>query len=344
MQIAIINPLHYAGWDDLLLAGPDSDFFHSSHWAGVLQDTYGYKPLYFAVIDNGNLMLSIPVMEVTSYLTGKKGVSLPFTDFCRPIISEKLKSGDIWNHLLGYGRKAGWKYLEVRGDGGLGQESEPSAWYYEHILALSQDEQTIYSRFRDSTKRNIKKAEKAGVEVAISDSLESVREFYRLNCLTRKMHGLPPQPFSFFKNIQNKVLCARQGLLVTARYKGEAVAASIYFHFGNKAIYKYGASDNRYNTLRANNLTMWKAIEWYCRNEYNHFSFGRTDPEHTGLRQFKTGWGTAEIIIRYFRFLFEKNDFVQTLSGVQGPYTNFFKMMPVPMLRILGRLLYRHMG
>lgn len=344
MEIAIIDPLHYAGWDELLSAGEHADFFHSSPWAGVLQDSYGYKPLYFTVIDDGNLMLSIPVMEINSYLTGKKGVSLPFTDCCRPIISEKLKNKDIQNHLLEHGQKEGWKYLEVRGEGMFGQEAKPSAWYYEHILALSQDEQAIYTRFRDSTRRNIKKAQNAGVEVAISDSLESVREFHRLNCLTRKMHGLPPQPFLFFKNMHKHIISKKHGLVVTASYQGQAIASSVYFHFNGRALYKYGASDSKFLHCRPNYLVMWKAIQWYSQNNYKSISFGRTDPEHSGLRQFKTGFGAEEGLLNYYRYDLQKNDFVGVPSSVHGWHTEVFKKTPIPMLRVIGRFLYRHMG
>ena len=45
---------------------------------------------------------------------------------------------------------------------------------------------------------NIKKALKEGVEVQLHNSFESVKSFFKLNCMTRKRHGLPPQPFKFF--------------------------------------------------------------------------------------------------------------------------------------------------
>ncbi len=67
-----INPIEYPGWDDLLLSQPDYSFFHSSHWARVLHDSYGYKPCYFSIIDNQKLSACIPVMEIKSVLTGTR--------------------------------------------------------------------------------------------------------------------------------------------------------------------------------------------------------------------------------------------------------------------------------
>ena len=91
ITVEIINPLQFTGWDELLLTQPESTFFHSSHWARVLYDTYGYKPLYFTVRDNDKLSALVPVMEIDSFLTGKRGVSLPFTDFCEPIIRDDIQ-------------------------------------------------------------------------------------------------------------------------------------------------------------------------------------------------------------------------------------------------------------
>ena len=158
------------------------------------------------------------------------------------------------------------------------------------------------------------------------------------------MHGLPPQPFSFFQKIHEHIIAKKHGFLVIAHYQEQAIAAAVYFHFNQKAIYKYGASDTGFQHLRANNLVMWKAIEWYCDNNYESFSFGRTDQGHDGLRQFKSGWGTEERIINYFRYDFREKDFVSVASKVDGWHTNVFRRMPVPALKMIGAMLYKHMG
>ncbi|MBU1711049.1 MAG: GNAT family N-acetyltransferase, partial [Proteobacteria bacterium] len=267
MKLEIINPIDYPDWDKLLLTNEHYSFFQTSYWAKVLHDAYGYKPLYFTAIDKGRLAVLVPIMEIKSFLTGKRGVSLPFTDFCEPMIPQGDGRG-VWEALQQYGRKAGWKYLEIRGGDGLCQTSQPSSWYYEHVLDLSIGAEKVFSQFRDSHKRNIKKAKKAGVEVDISDTAEAMDEFYRLHCMTRKMHGLPPQPFSFFTNIYDHIISKGHGLFVNARYRGQVCAASVYFHIGDKAIYKYGASDFTFQDLRPNNLVMWKALEWYCEKGF----------------------------------------------------------------------------
>lgn len=341
--IEIINPLQFTGWDKLLQTQPESTFFHSSHWARVLYATYGYTPLYFAVRDNDKLSDLVPIMEIDSFLTGKRGVSLPFTDFCQPIINDILRADKFWNTIREYGEKADWKYIEIRGGDGLNQNIPVSSWCYEHIIILSQGMQHVYNNFCDSHKRNIRKAQKVGVEVAVCDSLESMKDFYRLNVITRKRHGLPPQPFSFFKNIHQFVIKQKHGLLLIARHHGKAIAGALCFHFGDKAIYKYAASDKRCQHLRANNLVIWKALEHYSRQGFCSFNLGRTEQDHKGLKQFKSGWGATETTVNYYRHLFRHKS-ITSAPAVAGWYTNIFNKMPAPILKIIGTICYRHIG
>ncbi len=344
MSLQIIDPTRYPGWDDFILSHPDTSFFHSSLWASVLSESYGYTPLYFAVIDGKRLLGLIPVMEVNSFLTGKRGVSLPFTDYCEPITSDGMKFENLMNSITGYGKKVGWKYLEFRCGKDLSPSSLPSCTYLGHTLCLTKDHENLLSSFRDSTRRNIKKAVKGGVKAEISGSLESIKEFYRLNCITRRQHGLPAQPFGFFKKIHDHIISKNLGLVVLASYKEKAIAGAVYFHFGNKAVYKYGASDMSYQDLRANNLVMWEAIKWYSQHDHKSFCFGRTEPGNQGLIQFKSGWGTTEQRISYYRYDLKKGSFVPGTSNVTGFHNKIFRNIPIPILNRIGALLYKHAG
>src|SRR4030095_10515440 len=80
-----------------------------------------------------------------------------------------------------------------------------------------------------------------------------------------------------------------------------SIAAAIFFRFGTSALYKYGASDKKFQELRANNLVMWHGIRALAQAGAEKLSFGRTECENDGLRRFKLSWGTEEETINYFR-------------------------------------------
>ena len=62
-----------------------------------------------------------------------------------------------------------------------------------------------------------------------------------------------------------------------ARHKKKPIAGALFLLFGGKAIFKYGASDRRFQEFRANNLVFRDAIRLLCRKGVRTLSFGRTD-------------------------------------------------------------------
>ncbi len=429
MKLNILNPQDLSDWDSMLLRAPGGSFFHSSAWAKVLSESYDYTPLYFAVIEEGGLRALVPVMEVSSSFTGKRGVSLPFTDSCDPILDGNVSFHDLFNQIVEFGKARGWKYVELRGGEKYlrGQESRarshdsrlgpdgflpvppssglmpcgdsdndqrvinkelltpvspatsaesngrhhldshscvlspknvssnqqpatcnssfvPFVTYIGHTLDLTKGEKALYSGLRDSTRRNVKKAEKEKVEVRVEKTREAMGEFCRLNRLTRREHGLPPQPYRFFEKVHRDIISKESGFIALAYFQGKAIAGSVFFHFGDQAIYKYGASDKTYQHFRANNLVMWEGIRWFAERGFKSFCLGRTELENEGLRQFKNGWGPVERQIKYFRYELRKSAFVLGKGKGEPAYACLFRATPIPVLNVIGSLLYRHMG
>jgi Acetyltransferase (GNAT) domain len=346
-DLEVINPIHFPKWDERVLSAKNYSFFHSSNWAKVLHESYGYSPLYFTLIDSGSIIAAIPCMEIKSIVTGKRAVSLPFTDYCEPIMGEGWSDESfhsLVNHLIAYGRNMAWRSIELRGSIHSFEPSAPFYAFHGHVLDTSKKEDEIFSSFHDGTKRNIKKAIHEGVKVGVFDSLDSVREFYQLNCLTRKDHGLPPQPYRFFENLYEHVLSKTRGIVVLASHGGRYIAGAIYLHLGERAIYKYGASDRKYQRLRANNLVMWEAIKWLSQNGYKDLCFGRTEPENSGLKRFKDGWGTAARVIEYYNYDVSKEAFVGKSLQFNGFPKQIFSRLPQFLLKPTGAVLYKHIG
>ncbi len=343
-EIQIIDPTATESWDRLLLENGETSFFHSAGWALVLSESYKYAPFFFSVIQDGRLEALIPCMEVSSVITGKRGVSLPFTDYCEPLARDEKQFQDIFRKMTEYGKRAGWKAIELRAGNMFQSGLRPSSFFYGHTLDLSRSEEEIFRHLRDSTRRNIRKAVKEDVEVTFHTSADSMREFYRLNCITRKDHGLPPQPYIFFKKLHEHVLSKDLGQVALASHNGKNIAGAVYFHFGDKAVYKFGASERSSQNTRANNLVMWMAIRRYHLNGYRTLCFGRTEPGNQGLLQFKRGWGAEEHIINYYKYDLRMNAFIEAGPRIYGFHNKIFRALPMSVLKITGSLLYRHMG
>lgn len=344
MIFEIADPIRDRKWNDLVLATDDYSVFHSSGWAETLHRSYAYTPFYFVLRDGDRLLGLIPVMEVKSFLTGKRGVSLTFTDYCEPIAHDPEIFHILLQRVIEHGRKAGWAHIEFRGGQKFLPHAPVQATYIGHTLALCSDEAQLLARFRSSTRRNITKSTLEGVETRMDTGLRAVDDYYRLHCLTRKRHGLPPQPFHFFRNVHDCIIARGHGFTALAYHRGQLIAGAMFFHFGNRALYKYGASDDSWQHLRANNLLMWEAIRWYGQNGYATFCFGRTDCNHTGLRQFKNGWGTKEKIIHYYRYDLGTGQYLANNGRGKSAAAQILEKTPHHILKVIGQFLYKHMG
>lgn len=337
-----VNPASCPGWDKLVTAHPRGSIFHGSAWAKTLQGAYGFKPVYFTAGEADGRSSVLPLMEVDSWLTGRRGIALPFTDDCEPLYSDAAAIRNLIQAATEFGRTRGWKSVEWRGGRELFGDAPASLAFYGHSVDLEQDENRMFARLESSVRRAIRKAEKSGVTVAISQSLEAMKLFYSLQCKTRRKHGLPPQPFSFFRNIFEHILSKNLGMIAIATCEQRPVAASVYFQLGARAVYKYGASDEAFQHLRGANVVMWEAIKWHTRHGAKTLYLGRTSLANEGLRRFKLGWGAGEQKIEYVKYDLRKNRFVTETDEAIGWYNRMFNVLPVGLSRLIGAVLYRH--
>src|SRR5437762_13967972 len=140
-----LSPLEKPEWDKLVISHRDASFFHSASWAGVLHDTYGHAPHYFCTVNDERLSAVLPVMEVNSPLTGRRGVSLPFTDECRFLSDDSITAEAVFREVINFGRKRKWKYIECRCIRNFSKTASPSLSFFVHFLPLSAREHLMLS-------------------------------------------------------------------------------------------------------------------------------------------------------------------------------------------------------
>jgi hypothetical protein len=341
-SVSVVNPLEVANWDSMVSKHASATFFHSAGWARVLVGAYGYQPLYLVVQDSDRFLSVLPLMDVRSWVTGKRGISLPFTDECGILAADGAAGHATFEYLLRLSKECGWDYFECRGGPKIAADAAPSVTFFGHRLDLSHGERALLDGMGTSTKRAIRKAEHSGLSVEFSRGLDTVHAFHGLLCKTRKRHGMPPQPFSFFAEIHRRVLEAGNGWVAMARLGSNPVAGAVFFQFGTTAVYKYGASDEKFQHLRANNLVMWNSIQRLGRDGIQTLDFGRTSVRNEGLRRFKLGWGTTERAIEYSKYDCRTGRFVVDQDRSSGWHTRLFRMLPSSVSRLMGAAFYKH--
>jgi hypothetical protein len=346
MRHEFINPLTDPDWNSRLSAYRAATVFHSAQWARVLAEAYAYQPLYALFREEERVVGMLPIMEVRSVWTGRRGVCLPFSDECAPLIADGVTLQNLLQPIREFGAAHRWDYLELRGgvpdDSGIETEQ-----FVAHHIELESSEDMQFRKLRDSTRRNIQRADRERVEVHHLNSLHAMDIFFSLHCHTRRRHGLPPQPRRFFHLIHKYLIEPGSGFISLARFENKWIAGSVFLRFGSQGVYKFGASDPRFQHVRANNLVMWQGIRRLQQEHVSHLSLGRSDRNDEGLLQFKRGWGGEEVRLSYHRIGLLKRPVTNKAQGVSysgGFSQKVMRRLPIPVLRLMGGLLYRHVG
>ena len=342
-DVRVVDPTEDTSWDALLATHPQGSVFHTAAWARVLKDSYGHEPIYLIFSLLGKPAALLPIMEVASRLTGRRGVALPFSDCCSPLLFEGVEMKSIAKHVASLTRDQNWRYLEVRGGGEFSSDQGSTPTFYGHALPLSGDAEELREGFSSAARRNLRKAQRSGLKVQTTRSREAVSQFYKLHLRTRRRHGAPPQPFRFFDNIYRHLIEVGTGFVILASRDGKPVAGAVYLTHGKNAVYKFAASDERFNQYRANNLVMWEAIKYLCKTGAKNLHFGRTPADNAGLRQFKLWWGAQEEEIRYWRFAPETGNWTSVAPDSSSLAQHVFRQLPSAVNRWAGAVLYPHL-
>jgi len=330
-------------WDSLVKQHPESQIFHSAAWARILSLAYRHSPYYLAAFGDSGIESIFPAMEIASRITGRRGVSLPFSDACPPLHFTDPAPGTALDGLLKIGYERDWRFLRVSMPATGADSSSTSASCYCHWLDLSRPQGDLLARCTGSVRRAIRKAQDGGVAIKPETSSEALRSFYNLHCQTRRRHGIPPQPWKFFDSIYRELILPGKGFIFTAQKDFRTIAAAVFLLWQDKVFYKFAASDLASQHMRPNNLIIWEAIRFFAARGIQKLHFGRTDLTDLGLRRFKLGWGSKEETLQYRKFDFHSRRWSVIKPWASGTHNEIFHRMPLFMNRLAGAVIYPHL-
>lgn len=366
----LIDPIRDPRWAHLILRHPKGSVFHTPAWLAALEQTYGYRAIALtstvggAEIDDG-----IPFCEVKSWIGGSRLVSLPFSDHCQPLLQKPADWANYISHLSAEFRHSAWKSVELRpleapssvirpqsrlakaGDRRPIGESDRQAKfsnhqeYNLHKIDLRSDLSDIFRNFhKDCVQRKIRRAEREGLQCKVGRSDSHLEKFYSLLLLTRRRHGLPPQPAAWFRNLRD--FFGENLTIRIAAKDGRPIASVLTLLHKKTLVYKYGASDSSFHKLGAMPMLFWQAISDAKQHGIEEFDLGRSGVDSPGLNAFKEHLGAMPSRVVYLRYNGKSDPSLQlTEARASVQITKFiFSRLPLAFGRMAGALLYKHIG
>jgi len=348
MKIFTLDPVRDPRWQRFVERHPRTSIFHTRGWLDALQRTYGYEPIvYTTASEPDELTNGLVLCWIKSWLTGRRLVSLPFSDHCEPLVDTKEEWESLITALIDTASSQHCKYLEMRPLGGSEFSADGNGMaryqsFYLHTLDLRPEQGDLFQSFhRKAVQQPIKRAERERVSSVEGRSPELVRCFYQLLIRTRRRHAVPPQPLKWFQSLVDCL--GRQITVRVASKAGEPIASILTLSFNEQVYYKYGCTDERFHSLGGVQLLLWQAIKAEKERGALVLDMGRSDVEQPKLVTFKERWGSTRSVLTYYRHPPAHRDQTARKWGEQvAGYA--LARLPDSLLTAVGGMLYPHMG
>jgi CelD/BcsL family acetyltransferase involved in cellulose biosynthesis len=342
LPLKIIDPQD-PHWLSFLQTRPEAMIFHHPAWLDVLAQSYQYRPFILASRSaTGEIQAGLPVMEVNSFLTGRRWVSLPFSDYCPPLAVDQPALEEFTDRLIVLHRQENTPRIELRWQfpdrPGLNTYSQHAL----HLNQLDPDFDMVYNRIHKRMRKHIRQVERSDLRVEYGTRPEDIRKFYQLQLDTRRRHGVPVQPRRFFELLGSQMLEKGLGFVLTAYQGDRMLAGLVLLHFQQTVTLKYSADTRDYEKLKPNYLLDMTAIRWAHENGFQTIDYGRSALDNIGLRDYKTRLGAAEMPLYYGVIGGDApSDSDSPLMKIIEPIIRY---SPKFVCRAAGEILYRHVG
>lgn len=290
-KLSLENPHE---WDTLILRCPESTAFHSIAWMDSLNSSFEQlTPVYLYIKQNERIIGGLPSFVFEPIPGIKLWNSMPWNLPGGPLIIDSVEVNTsslfcaIHQSVMNQSIANGWcelswtlsdanskKYNTLLSEIGY----ENTEWFT-HILNTNRDLDSIWNAYNKRVRGAVRKAEKSGVDVRVSDNPEDIKTFYEMYIKTVKRLGGTPKPFTLMQTLLKNSIAK----LVIAEYSDTIIAGLLYLYFNKTVTLWCEASIPEFLKYRPNNAIFHHIIKWACQEGYDYVDFGASPPDNEGL-------------------------------------------------------------
>lgn len=301
-------------WNDFVYSHPRGNIFQTRELANVYAETKNYYPIGVVVTNPKTkevegLTSGVIIREMDGFLGNFSARSIIQGG---PLIVPPGKK-DITSGLLNkYDAiaKHSSLFTEIRNmydmHGLLDHLGDYS--YIDHlnfIINLNQSEDALWAQIHKPRRKNISKAEKAGVTIEEIVSQDQIPTFYNLLIETYAGVKVPLADISLFESSFHHLVPRGMAKFYLARYEGEYIGARAVLLYKNSIYDWYAGAATDALSLCPNEYLVWHILKWGIENNYSSFDFGGAgEPQKPyGPREFKRRFGGE--LVSYGRYVHE---------------------------------------
>ena len=330
-----------AEWDALADSHPDATLYHRGPWLEVLRRAFGVRPSV-AIIGDSDSTQAACLLAPGGNPIRRSLISLPFSDFCPPLASERFSPRLADVRIGGHASKR--TRLEIRGVAGI---------LLRGTFSITSSAGRSICRARS---RRSKRAADREVQAPSASRPRGRRQcrmlprrrgdrdcFFELQLESRRRLGVPSQPLKFFRTV-HEVFAQLDSIEVWfASHQGNRIAAVVVLRDGDDLHAKWSARDGR-RPDGASHLIFMSIAEQHAQRA-RALDFGRTDSRNRGLSRFKRELGATATDLPYSYFpQMPSVTSAENLTGVWQTASRVWRNLPLPVARVLNNVTYRYLA
>ena len=295
-KVKEFQPTEHGQWNEIVTSCANTCAFHSNQWHSALEGSFRqYKKTRFVIVDGNEIVGVLPGLVFNPIPMVKMLHSMPWNLFGGPLFKTNVDV-DLSSAMQAIEQKLSvfvnknsicetlitLSPFNCR----LSIDNCQLKRRFTHLLKTDVDYDVIWKAYNKRVRGAVRKAQKCGVAVYDSDSIEDLKAFYELYLASMKRFGSTPKPFSIMRYLQKSDIAK----LAIAKWEDKIIAGLLYLFFNRTVTLWCGASTLEHRNIRPNNAIFHHIIKWATENGYDWVDFGASPPDNKGLIAFKEEW------------------------------------------------------
>ncbi len=299
----VVTTLPEGVWRERLDAWEEATIFHTPEMQEVFARVPGHTPLLWAAVDDRG----IPAALFTPVIVTLKG------GLWRPLTSRAVAYGGVLAERSERGLDALAAVLRAHNAAvrsplftELRHMHDPTAWqpaltaagyrwepHLNFLLPMEEGEEGLWRRMNRTARKNVRKAEREGVQVRPVQEREEVRVCYGFLEEVYARARVPLAPPELFLAVFDVLVPRGMAYFWLAYHRGRPIATRVTLAYRGRLVDWYGGATASARHVRPDDFLVWHVLRWGVRAGYKVFDFGGAGhpDSHHGIRAFKAKFG-----------------------------------------------------
>jgi len=278
-------------WDDFASRYTDLVFYQSI-WSEVLRKGLGGQPLYFYLMDGGEMVAGLPGILLDFKIVKILYASIPYGN----MIGDPSYLSTFMDLLDQAFKMKGVDQVRMT-ESPFSKPCQPAS--FKPLIARGTlldlrglDEEKIWEGYKKNIRRDVRKAQKSGVAIRQGASTGDVHGFFKLYLASMERNrAMAKYPLRWFEALYEIIIKRGLGTIALAEVNNEAIAGAVLIYSSTSTHYFHNGSQYEFLKFCPNELLIHHALEEAIEKKNAWFDFMGSDPSDLPLLHFKEKWG-----------------------------------------------------